>query len=72
VIVVDASVVADMIVYTGDLGRKAMAALGRDTEWAAPEHWKVEVFSVIRGLMLGIRSTKYRPSMPSIGFRASV
>jgi predicted nucleic acid-binding protein len=53
VIVVDASVLANMLLYTDDRGRKARAALGRDTEWAAPEHWKAEVFSVIRGLTLG-------------------
>lgn len=52
-IVVDASVVANMLVYADDRGRKARAVLGRDTEWAAPEHWKAEVFSVIRGLALG-------------------
>jgi predicted nucleic acid-binding protein len=26
--------------------------MGRDPAWAAPEHWKVEVFSVARGLAL--------------------
>jgi predicted nucleic acid-binding protein len=53
VIVVDASVLANMLLYTDDRGRKARSVLGRDTEWAAPEHWKAEVFSVIRGLALG-------------------
>jgi predicted nucleic acid-binding protein len=57
VIVVDASVVASMLVYTDDRGRKARAALGRDPEWAAPQHWKVEVFSVMRGLALGGKIT---------------
>lgn len=52
-IVVDASVLANMLVYADDRGRKARSVLGRDTEWAAPEHWKAEVFSVIRGLSLG-------------------
>ncbi|MQA88528.1 MAG: PIN domain-containing protein [Streptosporangiales bacterium] len=52
-IVVDASVVANMLVYADERGRRARAVLGRDTEWAAPEHWKVEVFSVLRGLTLG-------------------
>lgn len=52
-IVVDASVLANMLVYADDRGRKARSVLGRDTEWAAPEHWKAEVFSVIRGLALG-------------------
>jgi predicted nucleic acid-binding protein len=53
VIVVDASVIANALVYVDERGRKARAVLGRDTEWAAPEHWKAEVFSVIRGLALG-------------------
>jgi predicted nucleic acid-binding protein len=57
VIVVDASVVASMLVYTDDRGRKARAALGRDPEWAAPQHWRVEVFSVMRGLALGRKIT---------------
>lgn len=51
-IVVDASVMATMLVYADSRGRKARAVLGRDTEWAAPDHWKAEVFSVIRGLTL--------------------
>lgn len=52
-IVVDASAVSDMLAYTNDRGRKARAVLARDIEWVAPEHWKAEVFSVIRGLTLG-------------------
>lgn len=52
-IVVDASVLATMLLYADERGRRARAVLGRDTEWAAPEHWKAEVFSVIRGLALG-------------------
>ncbi len=52
-IVVDASVLANALVYADERGHKARAILARDPEWAAPEHWKVEVFSVIRGLALG-------------------
>lgn len=52
-IVVDASVLANMLAYTDQRGKKARAVLARDTEWAAPEHWKAEVFSVMRGLVLG-------------------
>ncbi|HEX5494766.1 MAG TPA: type II toxin-antitoxin system VapC family toxin [Mycobacteriales bacterium] len=52
-IVVDASVLANMLAYTDQRGRRARAVLGRDTEWAAPEHWQAEVFSVMRGLVLG-------------------
>ena len=51
-IVADASVLATMLLYADERGRKARMALARDTEWAAPEHWKAEVFSVIRGLAL--------------------
>lgn len=51
-IVVDASVLASMLVYADDRGRSARRVLGRDTEWASPEHWMVEVFSAIRGLSL--------------------
>jgi predicted nucleic acid-binding protein len=56
-IVVDASVVTNMLVYSDDRGRKARAVMGRDPEWAAPEHWKAEVFSVLRGLTLGGKIT---------------
>lgn len=56
-IVVDASVIASVLAYSDDRGRKARAVLGRDPEWAAPEHWKVEVFSVMRGLALGGKIT---------------
>ncbi|MBI3686152.1 MAG: type II toxin-antitoxin system VapC family toxin [Actinobacteria bacterium] len=56
-IVVDASAIANMLVYADGRGRKARAIMGRDTEWAAPEHWKAEVFSVLRGLVLGGKLT---------------
>lgn len=51
-IVVDASVLANMLVYSDERGRKARSVLARDTEWAAPEHWMIEVSSVLRGLSL--------------------
>lgn len=54
-IVVDASVLATALVYGDGRGRRARAALSRDVAWAAPEHWKAEVFSVLRGLVLGRR-----------------
>lgn len=57
-IVVDASVVASMLVYSDDRGRKARSVMGRDPEWAAPEHWKIEVFSVMRVLALGRKITE--------------
>lgn len=57
-IVVDASVVSNMLVYADERGKNARVALGRDIEWAAPEHWKTEVFSVLRGLVLGGKLTE--------------
>jgi predicted nucleic acid-binding protein len=57
-IVVDASAMASMLVYVDERGRKARAVLGRDVEWAAPEHWKAEVFSAMRGLALGRKITE--------------
>jgi predicted nucleic acid-binding protein len=60
VIVVDASVLANALVYADDRGNRARAVLGLDTEWAAPEHWKVEVFSVMRGLALGKKISEER------------
>ena len=56
-IVVDASVIVSMLVYADGRGRKARAVMARDPEWAAPEHWKAEVFSVLRGLTLGGKIT---------------
>lgn len=59
-IVVDASVLTNTLIYADDRGRKARAILAKDTEWAAPEHWKVEVFSAIRGLALGGKVSQER------------
>lgn len=52
-IVADSSVVANMLVDDGRVGRRANAVLDSDPEWAAPEHWTVELFSALRGLALG-------------------
>jgi predicted nucleic acid-binding protein len=52
-IVVDASVLSNALVYADERGTRARAVLARDPEWVAPEHWKAEVFSVLRGLTLG-------------------
>jgi predicted nucleic acid-binding protein len=57
-IVIDASVLATMLVYDDDRGKRARAVLARDTEWAAPEHWMIEVFSVLRGLRLASKITE--------------
>jgi predicted nucleic acid-binding protein len=53
VIVVDASVLANMLVYADGRGRKARGVLAGDPEWAVPEHWMAEVFSAVRGLERG-------------------
>lgn len=52
-IVVDAAVTTSALIYADDRGHRARAILGRDTEWAVPEHWMVEVFAAIRGLAGG-------------------
>lgn len=52
-IVVDASVLADVLTRDGEAEHKAHAALERDPAWIAPEHWKIEVISTIRGLTIG-------------------
>ncbi|WP_239341342.1 type II toxin-antitoxin system VapC family toxin [Frankia sp. CiP3] len=52
-IVVDASVLANALVYADERGLRARSMLSADPEWAAPEHWKIELFSVMRGLALG-------------------
>lgn len=51
-IVADASVLVTMLVYTDERGRSARKVLARDPEWAAPEHWKAEVFSAVRRLAI--------------------
>lgn len=53
-IVPDASAVALRFVNASidERGREARAVLARDPGWAVPEHWRVEVFSAIRGLWL--------------------
>jgi predicted nucleic acid-binding protein len=71
VIVIDASVLANMLVYADDRGRRARAVLARDTEWYAPEHWMIEVFSVLRGLLLAGKITETL-AQRSIGYRSSV
>ncbi|UYM04685.1 type II toxin-antitoxin system VapC family toxin [Solicola gregarius] len=52
-IVVDASALIELLVYEGSRGQRARDVLSRDEVWCAPEHWKAEVFSAVRGLMLG-------------------
>lgn len=52
-IVVDASTLTNLMVYTDERGVRASEAMNRDTDWIAPEHWRAETFSAIRGLTLG-------------------
>lgn len=52
-IVVDASVAVLAFVGTGVRGRRARQVLAGDREWLVPEHWSVEVFSALRGLVAG-------------------
>ncbi len=52
-IVLDASAVAFSLLDEGATGDRCRAALRADSRWLAPEHWLVEVLSVIRGTFLG-------------------
>lgn len=52
-IVVDASVLVDALTNDDAPGYAARAELARDGHWAAPTHLRVEVFSAIRGRVLG-------------------
>lgn len=52
-IVVDASVTAFALLDEGTAGDRCRAALRADPQWLVPEHWLVEVLSVIRGSLLG-------------------
>lgn len=54
-IVVDASVIALALLNEERPGDRARDALTEDNRWAMPEHWTVEVMSVIRGQLLGGR-----------------
>lgn len=47
-IVVDASVFAHALLNPGPLGERCRTALEADNRWIAPQHWTVEVLSVIR------------------------
>ncbi|MGL5858122.1 MAG: type II toxin-antitoxin system VapC family toxin [Angustibacter sp.] len=51
-VVVDASVVVDALASDDQVGERARTLLA-DLQWAAPEHLRVEVFSGIRGRLLG-------------------
>lgn len=52
-IVIDASVTAFALLDEGSAGDRCRAVLHADSQWLIPEHWLVEVLSVIRGSLLG-------------------
>ncbi len=51
-IVLDASAAAFALLDEGDTGDRCRAALQADSQWLVPEHWLIEVLSVIRGNLL--------------------
>lgn len=56
-IVVDASVFAFALLDGGRTGDTCRTTLTADDRWIAPEHWMVEVASVIRDNLLGGKIT---------------
>jgi predicted nucleic acid-binding protein len=56
-IVVDASVVVELLTDEGSSSARVSEAMGRDPEWVVPEHLVIEVASALRELWLGSRFT---------------
>ncbi|TNC26425.1 type II toxin-antitoxin system VapC family toxin [Amycolatopsis alkalitolerans] len=52
-IVVDASAFGFALLDEGPFGDQCRDLLAEDDRWIAPEHWMVEVLSIIRGNLLG-------------------
>lgn len=52
-IVVDASAFGFALLDEGPFGDQVRGLLEDDDRWIAPEHWRVEVLSIIRGNLLG-------------------
>ncbi|WP_236794567.1 type II toxin-antitoxin system VapC family toxin [Amycolatopsis sp. GM8] len=52
-IVVDASALGYALLDEGATGNQCRDLLAADDRWIAPEHWTVEVLSIIRGNLLG-------------------
>ena len=52
-IVLDASTISFALLDEGPTGDRCRAALGADPQWVVPEHWLIEVLSVIRGNLIG-------------------
>jgi len=53
VIVLDASAISFALLDEGAIGDRCRAALRADSQWVVPEHWLIEVLSVIRGNLIG-------------------
>ena len=52
-IVLDASAVSFALLDEGTIGDGCRAAFRSDSQWIVPEHWLIEVLSVIRGNLIG-------------------
>jgi predicted nucleic acid-binding protein len=52
-IVLDASATAFALLDESGTGDRCRAALQADSQWLVPEHWLIEVLSVVRGNLLG-------------------
>ena len=52
-IVLDASAASFALLDEGAIGDSCRAALRSDSQWIVPEHWLIEVLSVIRGNLIG-------------------
>jgi predicted nucleic acid-binding protein len=57
VIVVDASVIVELLTDEGSSSARVSEALGRNPEWIVPEHLVIDVASALRGLWLAGRVT---------------
>lgn len=51
-VVVDASAMAELLIGSA-LGTAVVDALTEDSDWAVPEHFRLEVASAMRGCLLG-------------------
>lgn len=59
-IVPDASAFALLLTVDDDRSAEADRVLRADTAWLVPEHWHVEVLSVVRGLLRGQKLDQVR------------
>ena len=63
-IVLDASAVSFALLDEGAIGDRCRAALRADSQWVVPEHWLIEVLSVIRGNLIGGKIAGPTPQTP--------